>query len=116
MTSNQIFKINVDINLLFNLLDLICKKTPNYYIFNFDSYKKGIYHNYIQIFFKDIRDNYHISKQKYIDRKLNYNSFITVMRQILKSNNIFFTHKIEHSNGEYSIIYNIYYVNKTDDD
>ena len=38
------------------------------------------------------------------------------MRQILKSNNIFFTHKIEHSNGEYSIIYNIYYVNKTDDD
>ena len=75
MTSNQIFKINVDINLLFNLLDLICKKTPNYYIFNFDSYKTF---TFIFSIFKTISTNSSFERFFSIKNSLSNNLHISL--------------------------------------
>jgi len=107
--SIQIFKTKVETNKLFELLDKICIKNDKYYTFNFDSFKKGIYEGSIVIFFEEIKDNYFISKRKYLEKKLTFNSVITVIRQIMKYNNIYFTSKIIYTDGAYSIIYYIYF-------
>lgn len=107
--SIQIFKTKVETNKLFELLDKICIKNDKYYTFNFDSFKKGIYEGSIVIFFEEIKDNYFISKRKYLEKKLTFNSVITVIRQIMKYNNICFTSKIIYTDGAYSIIYYIYF-------
>ena len=86
--SNQTFKNQIPTELLFELLDNICSKTDKYYIINNDSYKKGIFTNTIGEFFEKCKPYYHLSKQKYLERKLAYNTFTTVLRQICNFNKI----------------------------
>jgi hypothetical protein len=38
---SQLFKTEIDNDLLFNYLDLVCEKTEKYYIYDICSYKKG---------------------------------------------------------------------------
>ena len=52
--SNQIFKKNIPIELLFNLLDDICIKNEKHYYLNINSFKKGVYNESIQNFFSRI--------------------------------------------------------------
>jgi hypothetical protein len=107
--STQIFKNTVPNDLLFSLLDKICIKEKNYYIINNISFKKGMYNDTITIFLKDCREYYHCSKQKYIDRDITYNSFITIIRQICNYNKILYKNQIKYDKSKYSIHYYIYY-------
>jgi DNA polymerase III gamma/tau subunit len=107
--SLQIFKNNVPNEDLFNLLNNICSKNEKYYVFNIESYKRGIYKELIQEFIQFCQPYYHISKRKYLDRNLTYNSFTTVLRQICKFNKIVYTNKIKYDKSTYSILYYIYY-------
>jgi hypothetical protein len=108
MTS-QIFKINVEREIFFELLDKICCKETKYYMFDLNAYKKGMYDNTIPDFFESIKENYHKSKQKYVDKKITYNAFTTVLRQIIKSHNIPFHSKISYGKSCYVIVYYIYF-------
>jgi len=107
--SLQIFKQNIPNNLIFELLDVICLKNEKYYIFNIESYKRGIYKEIIQKFIENCRPYYHISKRKYLDRKLTYNSFTTILRQICNSNKMIYTTKIKYDKSVYNILYYIYF-------
>jgi hypothetical protein len=107
--SSQIFKSNIPINILFELLDKICVKNENYYVLNNGAYKKGIFTGDIQQFIQDCTPYYFISKRKYLTRQLNYNHFITIIRQICKHLNIKYTNKIKYERSTYDIIYNIYF-------
>ena len=51
---------------------------------------------------------YHISKRKYLERKLTYNSFITVIRQICNFNKITYTSQLKYDKSTYDITYYIY--------
>ena len=51
---------------------------------------------------------YHISKQKYLERKLTYNNFTTILRQICNFNKINYTSQIKYDKSTYDIIYYIY--------
>ena len=51
---------------------------------------------------------YHISKRKYLERKITYNSFITIIRQICNFNKITYTSQIKYDKSEYDILYYIY--------
>ena len=106
--SLQIFKSQIQNHLLVELFDKICIKTKDYYIINNISFKKGIYSNDIQNFLDLIRDFYHISKRKYLDKILTYNSFITIIRQICKYNNIKYENKIKYDKSQYDIHYYIF--------
>lgn len=75
---------------------------------NKDAFKKGIFNDIIPIFLEECKEFYHLSKQKYIDKKLTYNAFTTVIRQICNSNKIIYTSKIKYINSTYDIIYYIY--------
>jgi len=107
--STQIFKNNIPNDVFFELLNKICLKNEKYYIFNIDSFKKGVYNEYIQNFINLCIPYYHLSKRKYLERKLTYNSFTTILRQICNSNKIIYTSKIKYDKSSYDIIYYIYY-------
>jgi hypothetical protein len=106
MTS-QIFKLELPAEILFNLLEAICSKNDKCYIFNHDSYKKGMYFNIIAPFLEECREYYHISKRAYLDRKLTYNSFTTIIRQICKFKQLKYTSQIKYDKSNYDIIYYI---------
>jgi hypothetical protein len=105
--STQIFKKNVPNEILFDILNEICVKNEKYYIFNVDSFRKGVYKELIPKFLDTCKPYYHISKRKYLEKKLTFNSFITVLRQICNFNNITYTSQIKYDKSDYSIIYYI---------
>jgi hypothetical protein len=107
--SSQIFKKNVPNDLLFLLLDYICTKNDKYYTFNNTSFKKGVFNESIHQFIQECKPFYHISKQKYLERKLTYNSFTTIIRQICNFNKIAFTSQIKYDKSNYDTIYYIYF-------
>jgi hypothetical protein len=107
-TPSQIFKSNIPIEMLIDLFEKICMKCDNHYILNNNAYKKGIFNGDVQQFLKDCTSYYHTSKRKYLTRTLNYNHFITIIRQICKHLNIKYNSKIRYEKSTYDIIYNIY--------
>jgi len=107
--STQIFKKMVPSELLYSLLDEVCVKNEKYYIFNNNSFKKAIFNNKIADFIEKCKPFYHISKQKYLERKLTYNSFTTILRQICNFNKIIHTSQIKYDKSTYDIFYYIYY-------
>jgi hypothetical protein len=110
MNKNQIFKSLVSKETLFQFLDKICivNSNPNIYIINNEIFKKAIYDNVVQNFITEISDCYHTSKKFYVERKMDYNSFVTIVRQVCKLNNITITNKIKYFKSNYSIEYEIY--------
>ena len=110
MTS-QIFKENISNSVLFQLLDDIAVKNvkDSFYFVDHNVYKKGVFTKKIEEFYKICRPFYHISKRKYLDKKLTYNSFITVIRQICNSNKLTYTSQIKYNKSIYDIVYTISY-------
>lgn len=107
---NQIFKKDISNDALFNLLEEICYKHQNsYYVYNSNSYKKGIYNDLITNFIEFCKPYYHNSKRyKYLEKKLSQNSFSTVIRQICNNNKIKYLSQIKYDKSSYDIIYFIY--------
>ena len=94
---------------VYDLLEKICSKTNSYYIIDQNAYKKLVYHGYHTAFFESIIECYHVSKQFYVTRKLTYNSFTNIIRQICKNNNIAFASNIKYNESKYVIEYYIYF-------
>jgi hypothetical protein len=105
---SQIFKSLVPIHILFELLEKICIKDEKYYLLLKSSYKAAEYHNLIVDFCSKIVQHYHTSKRYYVDRKMNYNKFVTIVRQICSLNNLPYTSKIVYNKSNYEILYYIY--------
>ena len=107
--SIQIFKKEIPNQMVFSFFELICEKNTqlknNYYLVNVACYKKGCLNNTIQTYWDIFKVYYHISKQKYLERKLTYNSFTTVIRQICNYNKINYTSKIMYEKSSYNIHY-----------
>jgi hypothetical protein len=106
--STQIFKKDIPNEILFNLLDNICIQNDKHYILNNESFKKGLFNEFIQQFIENCRPYYHNSKKKYLDKKITYNSFVTIIRQICNYNKIIYTSQIKYNKSTYDIVYIIY--------
>jgi hypothetical protein len=107
--STQIFKNKVPNEIIFNLLNKICLKNEKHWVLNNIAFKKGTYDNSITDFFELIKPYYHNSKKKYLERKLTYNNFTTIIRQICNFNKISYTSQIKYEKSFYEIIYIIFY-------
>ena len=107
--STQIFKNKIDNKLLFELLDKICIKNDSYYIFNNNAFKKGKYTHDIDDFINECIPYYHLSKRKYLEKKITQKSFVTVLRQICNFNNIRYVSKIVYNKSTYDVVYYIYF-------
>ena len=60
--SNQIFKVVVPKEFLFELLDKICLKTDKYYHFDNNAYRKMLFNNYHIEFCEKLKPYYHLGK------------------------------------------------------
>jgi hypothetical protein len=107
--SSQIFKNKIPNDELLQLLEDIAIKTDKCYIINNIAYKKGIFNDAIPRFLEKCKPYYYISKRVYLERKLNYNAFITILRQICNFNKITYTSQIKYDKSQYDIIYYIYF-------
>jgi hypothetical protein len=107
--TKQIFKNYIPNELLFTFLDKICLKTEKYYLIDMNAYRKMLFYNYQLEFLEALKPYYHASKQFYLERKINYNTFTTVIRQLCKGNNIMFTSQIKYNESKYNIDYLIYF-------
>jgi len=105
----QIFREQIPNELLFDLLDKICLKTDKYYLVDINAFRKLTFHNLCETFCSDLKIYYFASKHFYIDRKMTYNSFTNIVRQICKSNNVMFTSQIKYNESKYNINYFIYF-------
>lgn len=106
--NSQIFKYPIPKQILFTLLENIALNNEKCYILDNNSYKKGLFNKSIVNFIKECKQYYHLSKHKYLDKKTSYNSFITIVRQICKFNNIVYTSHVKYGQSNYDIIYYIY--------
>lgn len=109
--SKQIFRKFIPPTILFPLLEEICLKTDKYYLIDNNAYRKMMYKELNVAFCDEIREYYHSSKQFYVDRKMTYNSFTNIVRQICKTNNIMFTSQIRYNESKYNIDYLVYWDN-----
>lgn len=107
--TKQIFRSSVPNEILFDFLEKIAFKTDKYFLFDMNAFKKMLFYNYHTEFCDTIKPYYHTSKQFYLERKMEYNTIITIIRQICKNNNIMFTTKIKYNKSIYNINYFIYY-------
>ena len=106
--ASQIFKNQIPNELIIQLLDDIAVKTEDCYVINNNSYKKGMFNETITKFIEECKPYYYLSKRKYLERKLTYNSFITIIRQICNYNKITYNSKIKYDKSNYDIMYYIY--------
>lgn len=106
---SQIFKHNIPNEVLFDFLSSISIKTDKYYIVNLEAYKKGVFNNVISDFYEKIKEYYYLSKRFYLERKMSYTNFTTILRQICKFNEISYTSQIKYDKSRYDIIYNVFY-------
>ena len=107
--SKQIFRKLVSPELLYELLEKICLKTDKYYLVDHNAYKKFMFLGLDRGFKENIIGYYHDSKRFYVTREMNYNSFINILRQVCKSNQMMFTSQIKYMESKYSIEYLIFY-------
>jgi len=108
MTS-QIFKKSIPNNLLFDFLETNSEKTDKKYIFNKNAYKKAILKDNIKLFYSKCFEYYYLSKKKYLERKISFNSLITIIRQICNYNKIIYTSQIKYEKSTYETEYYIFY-------
>jgi len=108
MTS-QIFKRTIPKDILFELLDKICLKKDKYYLIDMNAYRKLLFYELNVEFCEKIKKYYFAGKQFYIERKMTYNSFTNIVRQICKHLNIMYTSQIKYNESKYNIDYFIYF-------
>jgi len=111
---NQIFRTEVPVSLLFALLDRLCMKTDKYYYIDYHSYRKFMFEEAARdAWLAELRPYYYESKKHYLDRKMTYNSFVNIVRQVCKYNQIPFTSKIRYDKTSYNIDYYIFHTPDT---
>jgi hypothetical protein len=105
----QIFRKQVPIDLLMDLLDKICLKTDKYYLVDANAFKVLLYNNYHEEFCKTLLEYYHSSKSYYVSREFSYKTFVNIIRQICKSNGVMYGSKMKYEKSQYNIDYFIYF-------
>lgn len=114
---SQIFCKDIPVNLLYTILDSVSElkiledysgNNIEYYKIDKIVFKKLQFHNLLTEFINNIKEYYYENKKIYLQREINYNNFLTIVRQICKFNNVFVAKKILYQRDTYTIEYFIY--------
>lgn len=113
----QVFNKEVSLKCLYEILKDILNKVCmidsighldiNEFVITKALFKRAEIHNLIKPFLETIKEHYYLSKQHYIDRQINYNNFITIIRQLCNVNDIKYVSTIVYSKSNYEIEYTI---------
>lgn len=110
---SQIFKKNIPNDILFDFLKSICILEDEHFCMDNASFKRAIITEKLPIFLNKIIEYYHKSKQIYVTKKQTYTSFITIIRQICKANQIPYTNQVIYNKSNYEIKYIIQYMDNS---
>jgi hypothetical protein len=102
---NQIFKTIVAPDIIWTFLKENGEETTDHFMFDKVLYKKAVFKEMIEPFVKSLIEHYHESKKHYINRKLDYNKFVTVLRQLCNSNDIEYKTQMVYNSSTYEIVY-----------
>ena len=113
--NTQVFNKEVSLkclyDTLYDILQKISEKTnnnnENEYLLTKAVFKRAELLNYIHPFIETIKPYYYFSKQHYVHKVINYNAFITIIRQLCNVNDIKYTSKIVYIKSNYEIQYTI---------
>ena len=105
---NQTFKTLIPLDILWGFLIENGEDHETYYLFSKFLYKKFVFRELMPAFIAVIEPYYYDSKKHYITRKMDYNRFITIMRQLCNANNINYETKMVYNSSTYEIVYYIY--------
>ena len=114
---SQIFCKAIPISILYNLLDNVCalekiednsNNIIEYYKIDKIIFKKIEFHDLFTDLIVDLKNYYYENKKFYIERNIDYNNFLTIVRQICKYNNVLVNKKIIYRRDTYTIEYYIY--------
>jgi hypothetical protein len=79
------------------------------YVYNHETYKRLNYENVLSTFLESLKQYYYKNKYFYLTRDpMTFNSFNTIMRQIMKKNDITYTNKIKYTSSKYQVEYHIH--------
>ena len=106
--SSQIFKTKPPLNEMIIFLNEYGEYKNDKYILSKTLFKKAQLNNKIQPFIDLIKHHYYKSKKKYVERKMTYKNFVTIIRQICKMHEIGFVSSIKYSKSKYEIKYSIF--------
>jgi hypothetical protein len=87
-TRKPTFKEHVPMQYVYDLLDSICQKTDTYYLINYTAYKKIQYYQLYPDFIDKIKEYYYSYKHEILFQKLTYMSFVALIQQICKHNEV----------------------------
>ena len=105
---NQTFKHPVPDVILWDFLKENAAECDQYYLFDKAHYKKAVLRQFIQPLLILIEPAYFNSKKHYVLRKMDYNHFITIVRQLCNLNKVDYETKLVYNNSTYEIVYYIY--------
>jgi hypothetical protein len=105
---SQIFRKHFSKQILLDFIIKYSEKRKNQYIFSNISFKKAQYNEDIAPIIDYLKDFYYNAKKFYIQRKMNYKYFLTIIRQVCKFHCIPFTSNIKYCNSTYEIQYSIF--------
>ncbi len=107
--SSQIFKNPIPIKILYDFLTLNGIVNIDNIIVNDVVFKRSVYNGSIQTFMDSCKEYYHKSKMHYLEKKITYPVFTTVLRQICNIHKIKYTSQIKYNKSRYSIHYYIFF-------
>ena len=95
------------LTIMLSLLDKICENSKMKYTISSTTFKKA--RAEIQLFLEECKPFYPTSKIHYLERSpFQYKHFLTVIRQICKSNQLKYESSILYNHSSYEIIYYVY--------
>ena len=104
----QLFKTTVPLELVMDFIKLIAEeKVDNYYTLTKIIYKQAEYNNHLIGFINSLKPHYYKSKLYYLERKLDYVKFMTIIRQLCNVHKLEYTSKIIYNNSSYEIEYTL---------
>ena len=108
LKKNQIFKTLVPKDTIWDFFKINFDDKDTHFVVNNILYKKMVYTNNIISFIETIKPYYYQSKKKYLERIMNYNYFLTIVRQLCNSYNILYSSRLRYDKSSYEIEYYIY--------
>jgi hypothetical protein len=105
---SNIFKTFPDKNKILNYIKKNSYNINNKNIIDLNTYKASLQNGKIDKFIKYIKPFYLKNKYIYLERKINYKNYLTIIRQLLNIFNIKYIKNIKYIHSSYEIIYIIY--------
>jgi hypothetical protein len=106
--NNKIFKNTIPRQFLWDFLKLNFDETDTHFQVTTYLFHKMEYNQQLEGFITFLKPFYHNSKRKYIERQINYKSFLTIIRQLCNTHQIKYNTKLVYNKSTYEIEYSIF--------